>query len=162
MLVSIRWKSPFLVSSLTDYIHTVSLPVRERRTCALPMFLADFLGKEDQPFVAADLSPAVASNPSRVLFPGFAVGVLTAVFDFLQYYRHPVIPVRFDGQDTGIESRQRYARRVGGYAIDELLPGLSAIRQLDIQIPPQHPLECTLVDGYPGFTPRNVAVLNRF
>jgi len=59
------------------------------------MLLADFLGKKDQPFVAAHLSPAVASDPDRILLLRSAVGVLVVVFDFLLNYRYPVVAARF-------------------------------------------------------------------
>jgi hypothetical protein len=66
---------------------------------AFPMFLADLLGKEDHPFVAAHFSPAVSGNPCGILLFGFAVGSHTLVFDFFQY-RHPVVAIRFDRKDV--------------------------------------------------------------
>ena len=61
------------------------------------MFPTDFLGKEDEPFVAAHFSPAVASDPSGILFLCLAVGTRVVEFDFLLNNGHPVIAVRFDG-----------------------------------------------------------------
>jgi len=59
------------------------------------MLLADFLGKKDELFAAAHLSPAVASDPDRILLLRSAVGVLVVVFDFLLNYRYPVVAARF-------------------------------------------------------------------